>query len=76
MVELVGDADSVQFWSQPQTIVDLRLQLVDKLYGAGRRKEGLVKIDVRLQTLHFRSESEFGLMETKGAKCVVVILEA
>ncbi|KAF1356535.1 hypothetical protein BDV97DRAFT_394443 [Delphinella strobiligena] len=75
-MELNGEADSEEFWLQPQAVLELKGCLLDRLSGGQTGRPGQMKAEVRLKECHFRRESDFGLMETTAAACIIIDLEA
>lgn len=73
-LELAGEADTVEFWSQRQAVQELESRITDGLGGKGAHSR-LVHAAVSLKEYHFRSESAFGLMETTAATCIVIELK-
>lgn len=76
LIELKGETDSVEFWSQPQTVQELRGRITDGTNGGRTGGSNTIKANVSLEEYHFRSESVFGLMETVATMCIIVIFEA
>lgn len=69
-VELTGESNGVEFWSQNEAVEELRRLIAAKI-GAGQGSRLRTKID----ELHVRSETAFGLIETKRIMAVVVCIE-
>ncbi|KAL1310880.1 hypothetical protein AAFC00_001111 [Neodothiora populina] len=75
VIELCGEADSVEFWSQVQTTQELQSRLRSDLNGGRTGGSSLVKVDVQPMELHLRTESDFGLLETVLVACIIVNLD-
>lgn len=76
LLELTGESDSEEFWLQPHAVPELKSYLLDRLNGEQKGRPGQIKAEARLKGCHFRTETNFGLMETTAASCIIIDLEA
>lgn len=76
LMGLTDEADSEEFWLQPHAVPELKSHLLDRLNGEQIGRPGQTKAEARLKQCHFRTETNFGLMETTAASCIVIDLEA
>ena len=67
VIELTGELNSIEFWSQAQAIDELRQQVASRI-GGGRGS----MLDVRPDQLHVRYETAFGLFDTMNVMAIVV----
>ena len=70
MIELDGESNSVEFWSQSQAIEELRRQVAIRIGGARK-----AQLEAKLEGLHARFETPFGVYETKQIIAIVVSLQ-
>jgi hypothetical protein len=66
-MELDGELNSVEFWSQAQAIMELRRQVASRV-DSGRRSG----LEVGADQLHVRYETPFGLYDTIDVMAIVV----
>lgn len=66
-MELGGELNSVEFWSQAQAIEELRQQVASSI-GGGRGS----MLEVRPDRIHVRHETSFGLFDTTDVMAIVV----
>lgn len=66
-MELTGELNSVEFWSQAQALEELRQQVVSSI-GDGRGS----MLEVRPDRIHVRHETSFGLFDTVDVMAIVV----
>jgi len=66
-MELSGELNSVEFWSQAQAIEELRQQVASSI-GGGRGS----MLEVRPNRVHVRHETSFGLFDTIDIMAIVV----
>jgi len=66
-MELDGELNSVEFWSQAQAIIELRRQVASRI-GGGR---GSI-LEIGADQLHVRYETPFGLYDTMNVMAIVV----
>lgn len=67
VIELTGELNSVEFWSQVQAIEELRRQVASRI-GGGRG----IMLQVRADDIHVRYETPFGLYDTRNVMAVIV----
>ncbi|KAH0369870.1 hypothetical protein KCU65_g2928, partial [Aureobasidium melanogenum] len=67
VVELTGELNSAEFWSQAQAIDELRRQVASKI-GGGRGS----MLQVRADDIHVRYETPFGLYDTMNVMAIIV----
>ena len=67
MIELAGELNGVEFWSQAQAIDELRQQVASGI-GSGRGSMLQVKAD----EIHVRYETPFGLYDTMNVMAIVI----
>jgi hypothetical protein len=67
VMELTGELNSVEFWSQAQATIELRQQVASRI-GGGRGS----MLEVRPGQLHVRYETPFGLFDTMNVMAIVV----
>ncbi|KAH0388705.1 hypothetical protein KCU92_g387, partial [Aureobasidium melanogenum] len=67
VIELTGELNSVEFWSQAQAIDELRRQVASRI-GGGKGNMPQVKAD----EIHVRFETPFGLYDTMNVMAIVV----
>lgn len=67
VIELTGELNSVEFWSQAQAIDELRRQVASRI-GGGKGNMLQVKAD----EIHVRFETPFGLYDTMNVMAIVV----
>lgn len=75
IVELVSEMDNVEFWEQPQAQQELKRELSSSLAGHGDKRPSLIRLQVRNDEIHIRSESPFGLFETVTVRAVAIDVE-
>lgn len=76
LVELSGEMDSAEFWTQPRAAHDLRTRVLMSLDSDRGSRPGLLQVKIHVAEYHFRSESAYGLKETALAKCIVLGLDS
>lgn len=67
VIELIGELNSVEFWSQTQAIDELRRQVASRI-GGGRGS----MLQVRADDIHVRYETPFGLYDTMNVMAIVL----
>jgi hypothetical protein len=67
VMELTGELNSVDFWSQAQAIIELRQKVASRI-GGGRGS----MLEVRPSQLHVRYETPFGLFDTMNVMTIIV----
>lgn len=67
VIELAGELNGVEFWSQAQAIDELRQQMASRI-GGGRGS----MLQVRADEIHVRYETPFGLYDTMNVKAIVI----
>ena len=66
-MELNGELNSVEFWSQAQAIEELRQQVASSI-GGGRGS----MLEVKPNKVHVRHETSFGLFDTIDIMAIIV----
>ena len=66
-MELTGELNGVEFWSQAQAIEELRQQVASSIGG---ERGGM--LEVRPDRIHVRQETSFGLFDTMDVMAIVV----
>lgn len=66
-IELTGDFNSVEFWSQTQAVDELRRQVASRI-GGGRGS----MLHVMVDEVHVRYETPFGEYDTMSVMAIIV----